>query len=313
MSTQPVLQIIPRTPANPNVSKVLGRFADLIDETVNFGSHVLKWHLESAQGGDENVPITLSFRHILELLDAVSINIRNSLVDPSKLLLRGALECYFGVAYMLKADTKRRAMAFMASYVNQRLKTYRKLDPTTQQGKEFRRLLKKDPIAANMIISIPTPVVQAAIANLETLLKKPAYKDANDEYNRLKKTNSKNPYWYSLYGGPSNIEKLADHLNMQASYHILYRQWSNSTHGTDIIQGNISRSPSGETSIHQLRLPKEPEVLTVLAVSIALKLFRLFIARYAPHKSTEYKSWYTREIRPTYLRLTRDKIIKIEL
>jgi hypothetical protein len=313
MSTQPVEEIIPRNPSNPELSKVLGRFADLIDETINFGSHVLKWHLESARGGDETAPITLSFRHILELLDAVSINIRNSSVDPCKLLLRGALESYFGVAYILETDTERRAMAFMATYVNQRLKTYRKLDPTTQQGKEFRSVLKKDHLGASMVISIPTPVIEAAIANLESLVKKAAYKDAHAEYNRLKKANSKNPYWYSLYGGPTNIEKLADHLNMQAFYHILYRQWSSSTHGTDIIQGNISRSSTGQTEILQLRLPKEPQALTVIAVSIALKLFRLFIERYALEKSSEYKSWYTKEIQATYLLLTKDKIIQIKI
>jgi hypothetical protein len=313
MPTQPVQEVIPRNPSSPEVSKVLGKFADLIDETVNFGSHVLKWHLESARGGDETAPITLSFRHILELLDAVSINIRNSSVDPCKLLLRGALESYFGVAYILETDTERRAMAFMATYVNQRLKTYRKLDPTTQQGKEFRKLLKKDPIGASMVISIPTATIQAAIANLESLVKKPAYQNAHNEYARIRKAGSKNPYWYSLYGGPTNIEKLADHLNMQAVYHILYRQWSSSTHGTDIIQGNISRSSTGQAEILQLRLPKEPQLLTLLAVSIALKLFRLFIERYSPEKSAEYKSWYTKEIQAIYLRLTKDKIIQLKI
>jgi hypothetical protein len=313
MPTQPVQEVISRNPSSHEVSKVLGRFADLIDETVNFGSHVLKWHLESARGGDDTAPITLSFRHILELLDAVSINIRNSSLDPCKLLLRGALESYFGVAYILETDTKRRAMAFMATYVNQRLKTYRKLDPTTQQGKEFRSLLKKDPLATTMVISIPTTAIQAAIANLENLEKKPAYKDAYKEYDRVRKAGSKNPYWYSLYGGPSNIEKLADHLNLQAFYHILYRKWSSSTHGTDIIEGNISRSSTGQVEILQLRLPKEPEVLTVLAVSIALKLFRLFIEHYAPEKSSEYTSWYQKEIQAIYLRLTKNKIIQIEI
>jgi hypothetical protein len=93
---------MPTTPAvkyasdNQELLKTLGRFADLIQETVNFGTHVLEWELGSAPGGDETAPITLSLRHILELLDSVSINIRNACVDPCKLLLRGALESFFG-------------------------------------------------------------------------------------------------------------------------------------------------------------------------------------------------------------------------
>lgn len=313
MSTQPIEEVIPRTPSSAEVSKVLGRFADLIEETVNFGSHVLKWHLEAARGGDETAPVTLSLRHILELLDCVSINIRHSSAEPCKLLLRGALESYFSVAYILEADTKRRAMAFMAVYANQRLKGYRKLDPTTQQGKEFQNLLKEDRIAGNMVISIPPSLVQSSIANLESLLKKPDYKDANAEYQRLKKAGMKNPYWYSLYGGPTNIEKLAEHLQLAAMYHILYRQWSSSTHGTDIIQGKISRSSTGQTEILQLRLPTEAQVLTVLAVSIALSIFQLFIRHYSAERSVDYKNWYTMEIRATYMRLTEDKIIQIKL
>jgi len=174
-------------------------------------------------------------------------------------------------------------------------------------------LLKKDRIAANMIISIPSSLIQSSITNFENLLKKPDYKDANAEYQRVKKASKGNPYWYSLYGGPTSIEKLADYLKLTAMYHILYRQWSSSTHGTDIIQGKISRSSTGQTEILQLRLPTEAQVLTVLAVSIALELFQLFIRHYSRERSSDYKNWYTNEIRATYLRLTQDKIIQIKI
>jgi hypothetical protein len=313
MPTQPIEEILPLSKSEPEISNVLGRFGNLIDEAVYFGTHVLKWHLESTRGGDETVPVTLSFRHILELLYCVSLNIRRSLVDPCKLLLRGALESFFGVAYILEADTNRRSMAFMATYANQRMKTYRKLDPSTDQGKEFARLIKKDRIAANMVLTVPPSLVRSSIANLESLLKRPEYKDANAEYQRMRKTGTKNPYWYSLYGGPKNVEKLADHLGLVAMYHILYRQWSSSTHGTDIIHGKISQSETGHGAILQLRLPTEAQTLTVLAVSLALELYQLFINRYAPDKANVYKSWYKKEIRPVYVRLTGEKIILIKL
>jgi hypothetical protein len=310
---------MPTTPAvkyasdNQELLKTLDRFADLVQETVNFGTHVLDWELGSTSGGDETAPITLSLRHILELLDSVSINIRNSCIDPCKLLLRGALESFFGVAYILETDTTRRAMAFMATYSNQRLRTYRRFDQTSEQGKEYRNLLKKDRLAGDMIVSVPPSLVKSAIANLESLLTKPAYKEANAEYQKQKKSGSGNPYWYSLHGGPKNIEKLADHLKLQAMYHILYRQWSSASHGTDIIQGKISAQSEGQAAILQLRLPTDAQVLTSLAVTIGLELFQAIIKHYVPARMDDYRAWYTIEIREVYLRLSQGKIIQIKV
>ena len=309
MPTTPAVKYVPE---NPEVLKTLGKFADVIQETVNFGTHVLEWELSSASGGDETIPITLSVRHILELLDTVSVNIRNSCVDPCKLSLRGALESFFGVAYILETDTTRRAMAFMATYANQRLRTYRRFDQTTEQGKEFRNLLKKDRLAGDMAISLPPSLVKSAIGNLESLLRKPEYKGANAEYQKQKKAGSSNPYWYSLYGGPKNIEKLADHLKLSAMYHILYRQWSSATHGTDIIQGKISARAGGQAAILQMRLPTEAQVLTLLAVTIGLELSQIVIKHYVPDRMSDYRSWYTKEIRAVYMRLTQGKIIRID-
>jgi hypothetical protein len=310
MPTTPALKY---APDNPELLKTVGRFADLIQETVNFGTHILEWGLGSASGGDETAPIALSVRHILELLDSVSINIRNSSVDPCKLLLRGALESLFGVVYILEADTTRRSMAFMATYANQRLKTYRKFDLTSEQGKEYRSLLKKDRLAGDMIISIPPTLVKTAVANLESLLKKPEYKEANAEYHKQKKAGSGNPYWYSLYDGPKNIEKLADHLKLSAMYHILYRQWSSASHGTDIIQGKISARSEGQAAVLQFRLPTDAQVLTSIAVTLGLELFQTVIKHYVPDRMDDYRAWYTKEIRAVYLRITQGKIIQIEV
>ena len=308
MPTKPA---IPTTLDSPEVLQTLGRFADLVEETVNFGTHVLQWHLNSATGGDQTIPITLSLRHILELLDCVSINLRHSCVDPCKLLLRGVLESFFAIAYIVESDTSRRAMAFMAAYAHQRIRTYKRFDVSTEQGRDFLNLLKQDRLASHMAISLPPSVVQSATANMESLLEEPEYKDAIAEYLRRKRAGTGNPYWYSLYGGPRNIEKLADHLKLSGIYHILYRQWSSATHGTDIIQGKITRTETGKGAIRQIRLPTDAQVLTALAVSFGLEVFRAVIIHSAPQRMKDYQAWYVTEIRDLYMRLSGDAIIQI--
>lgn len=310
MPTVPAVQYVPE---DPGILKTLSRFADAIQETVNFGTHVLEWELTSTLGGDENAPITLSTRHILELLDSVSINIRNSSVDPCKLLLRGALESFFGVAYMLEADTERRSMAFLAAYANQQLKLYRRLDASSEPGKEFENLVKKDRVAGGMKFTFPPQLVESSILNLENLLRKPKYKEANAEYQRLKKGRSGTPYWFSLYGGPKNIEKLAEHLDLSALYHLLYKQWSNAVHGMDIIQGKIASRPDGKAALLQFRLPTDAQAMTSLAIAIGLELYQTAIKYYVPDRLNDFRSWYTLEIHPVYVRISGDKIIQVEL
>ena len=311
--TMPTKPVIPTSIDNPEVAATLGRFADLIDEAVNFGTHVMEWHLKSATGGDRTLPITMSLRHGIELLDSVAVSIRSSCVDPCKLLLRGLLETLFSTAYILESDTTRRAMAFMTTYVNQNLKTYRKFQLTSDQGRQFQELINKDRLASNMEMKLPPSIVDASIANLEQLLSRPEYHEANAHYLKLRKGRTTNPPWYSFYGGPKNLEQLADHLKLPAIYDILYRQWSGAAHGTDIIQGNISSSSSGHASIHQIRLPSNAQTLTLIAVSLALELFRAVIKQCVPDKIVDYQSWYANEIRPVYMQLTGDKIINVEL
>jgi len=314
MPTNPILDIIPRNIENEEVTTALRQFSSTVDEIVNFGSHILKWCLDAATGGDENLPLFLSLRHILELIDSISINIRESSVFPCKLLLRGVLESYFGATYMLedKSKTKKRAMAFMICYVNRRLNIYKKLIPSTDANKNFIKKIEDDRLVGKAKIGNPPKILNSLIANLDGLLKKPSYKRANDEFQRFKKSGRRDPYWYSLYDGPKNLEELANHLKLSGLYHVLYRHWSEAVHGTDIIEGKIFRDISGQGGIIQLRLPGDAQVITSLTLSIACDLFKLYVQYFVPETLPDYTTWYMQEIRDINLRLIGSPIIQVK-
>ncbi len=308
MPTKPA---IPIALENSDVLRILAQFSDLVAEIVRFGTVVLKWHLDAASGGDETIPITLSLRHILELLDSVSINLKESCVDPCKILLRAALESFFTIAYITETDSNRRAMAYMVGYAHQKIRTYRSFVPATDEGRRFQKSIQGDRLASKMELSVSPDMVESAIANLESLVVKPLYKEANAEYERCKRARKGVPYWYSLYNGPTSIEMLAEHLKLSAFYHMLYRQWSATAHGTEIIQGNISRTETGKGAIRQIRLPTEAQVLTVLATSVGLEVIRAVISYSTPEKLADYRLWYSTEIREAYSRLAGDSIIHV--
>ena len=312
MPTLPIKELLPEI--DPGVKSNLNQFGALIDEAINFGTHVLTWHMQTAKGADEIAPVTFSFRHILELLGATSTCVKSSYVDLCRVLLRALLESLLGLAYILREDSVRRGFAFLAVEAYQRLKQMRALDKSTPARKTLEQKLAKDTVAPGFTAEIPQEMVKESIARTEAFLQTPGPKAALSEFRRIKSKNkNSNPNWYSLYDGPQNLEQLADALGYQSMYQFFYKYWSKSTHGVDVIQGNLVRSISGRAAVVQLRLPKEAQSITQISITFALHTIRLMIDAYCPEKRQDYAKWYIAEMRDPFLQLCNEEFIKIRM
>ena len=307
---EPLDPFIPRQIEDKELEKILNAFSWGLDRVVDFGSSLIKWDVETARGQDDNLPITLSLRHFLELIDGTSILIKKASVDPSKLLLRGALETYFGLEYIFEKDTKQRCMSFLVWHAHKKLKTYKRLDSSTQQGKQLEQEIKKDDLLSDF--SLPMiPRLAAAIDNLESMLRLPLYQQAEAEYQRLIGQGEKNPAWYRLFNGPSSIDELAKRLNLSSFYEVIYRDWSGPTHGTDILQGKIFRNATDTVDFVQIRYPKDAQSVVSWGITLSIRMFQTFIDNRLPDKKNEFKKWYL-TIRELYQRVTsKEQIINI--
>jgi len=312
MVTKPVEEFIPRKIEDPKLSEILNQFAALIDETVNFGSHVFKWCFTSIPGGDENIPIFLSYRHIFELIDSISFLVKHSCIEPCKILLRAIFESTFSIEYILEKDTERRGMDFMVWNNHQELKILRRSDPDDQMYKEFRKKLEGSKVLGNL--KLPDfPHIKEEIAKKREILKKPRYIESQREFKRFKRKEGRAPrWWFSLHNGPKNIEKLAEHLGKLDRYIILYKQWSAVVHGRDIIRGKISIDESGKVAVWQIRSPRDAQSVTEFAVSFALANINNFVDKFISNRKQEVSKWYVKEIRDLYLGLLEKEIIKVK-
>jgi len=312
MVTEPIEEFIPRQIEDPKLSEVLNKFSALIDETVNFGSHVFNWCFATIPGGVENIPIFLSYRHIFELIDSVSLLVKHSCIDPCKILLRAIFESTLSIEYILEKDTELRGMDFMVWYYHQELKILRLWDPDDQLYKEFRKKLKGSKMFGNR--ELPDfPLIKEEIVKKREILKKPRYIESQREFLCFKRKEGRAPrWWFSLHNGPRDIEELAEHLGRLDAYIILYKQWSSVVHGIDIIRGKISIDESGRVAVWQIRSPRDAQTITQLAVSFALTNIRNFVDQFIPNKKQEVSKWYVKEIRDLYLGLIEKEIIKVE-
>ena len=297
----PVDDIIPREP-DPKVEELMNKLNIVISKFVDFGSNILKWDTEVKRTEAYNTPIIMSYRHFLELVDAISILIAQSSVDPCKPLLRSMLETYFSLAYMLETDVANRGMSFLVWHIHKQIKAHMRNDSTSEMGKQLRKKLSDDKLTGNLRLP-DDPQSSVKIAALEATHQESAYQQAEQEYQRLRSSNEKNPPWYRFYGGPKNIEEMANHLNLMALYDVVYRRWSGPTHGTDVIVGKASVSADGFAEIFQLRHFGDVQEVAQWTLSLSLRMFKLYIDERLPAKTNDYAAWYL-TIREPFLRIS---------
>ena len=297
MPTKPNEDFIPRNIENSGIQEILDEYSSVLEEVVNFASVVAKWCAEEIHGGEELAPVHLSFRHIFELIDAISVLVKYSCIDPCKVLLRSVFESVLAVKYILGKDIDIRGTDFMTCCWHHEINELRKGDPDDCMHKQLLAIIRKTEYMKDKQLP-EIPNVKERIKILEDHLNSSEYVESEKEYRRLKNAIGRKPNWYSMHGGPANIEGLAEHLELPLEYEILYREWSGLVHGIDIIINNIEVDDSDKSLISQIRLPRDAFDITKRAMQYGLDIIPRFVKYFVPEKTKEARDWYSKEIEP---------------
>jgi len=309
MKYKAVKEILPREQEN-DLKEILSHFSYLIDDAINFGTHLVKWEMNKEREGDEHMPPLLFFRNILELGDAVSTLIKNSSIDACKPILRSLLENLFSLEYLLEKNTPKRALSYIVWHTHKKLNLGKRLTSSTTNGNQLKKEITKDKLLGKTAETFfDHKMILAAKKNSENLLKLPKYISIENEYQRTLQ-NRKNPNWYSLYQGPNNIEQLAKYLELHALYEFIYRGLSGYVHSTNILDGKLVPNKNGSVDIIQIRYPKDAQSITQHTINFLLMAFKAFCNARLPKKKQDYNNWYM-EIRKSHNKLLEKKYINI--
>ena len=305
--TESVENILPRV-LNEEQQKVLNELSDILEEVVNFGTHLIKWDLDQKTGSDERLTCILFLRNLIEEIDSISILTRKSAIDSAKSLLRTALENFFYLEYIFQEDTYNRSMSFLVwDTINQQT-LINKFDLNKEQGKEFKSKLEKDKLLNDFDFTDEKTLEKYREFG-KNLLEHEEYKKVTAEYYRTKNStkSKKNPQWYSLFDGPKNLELLAVSIGYPAIYDAFYRNYSMSTHGNDIIRGKIKITENGKPGIVQIRYPGDLHLVVFNSINIAIMAYIAYCKARLPEKVESFQEWY-KSISPTI-----KKTIKLKL
>ena len=316
MPTKPNLDFIPRDSRDdPILSGILDELSNLVKETVDFASQAIDWCRKNIKEGTEYALVFLIYRHIFEMIDAISVLITQSCIEPCKIFLRCIFEAFLSVEYILEKNMRQRAIGFIVYYRHKEIDILRRWDPKDDSYKEFDSLIKKDKIMNTWVRPV-IPDVEEKLTFLRQTLAEEPFLDAEKDYQKFIKESKKHQpprYWFNLYNGPNNLHDLSRDLGRGALYEVLYRQWSGLVHSGDIIRGKLEVDQSTKIGrFSQLRNPGGCELITFLAVSFAIYTIILFINNFAAEKKPDLDFWYKSEIKDKHTRLLGPKRIIVK-
>lgn len=305
----PVAGLLSREPLSPELEEFLEDLAVMLEQCVNCGTHIFAWCDEKARGGGHHHgSILLLFRHVLEMIDGVSVLVRHSCIDPCQALLRSAMEAELGIEYILEDDTVRRALAYQVAHIHKRIAEHTRNDSNTEAGREFQKVFQEDKIFS--AVKLPPNPSRHAIDRLAKVLATPEYTEVDLEWDRVhlkefKRDRKRLPRWTSLFSGPKTVRQLAKHLKHGAAYEVLYSEWSETLHA-----GGAMSTISGVNEMRSLRNTVNVQHLAAFSTGFILSTMQMLISYYVPERLPEYSSWYKRSIRPLYQGISSEKLLR---
>jgi hypothetical protein len=278
------------------VKQLLDMAVPLLTEVLNYGLSVFARCAYRPAGDDENLPILFVYRHLLEMLDSVIIQVAECAPAPAALQLRAMFDALLTIEYILEDEGKvrERAFAYIHNVQLERRRTYLSLDPGTPQGKAFLDAISGDPYSKDHKPPV-VPDLAERLKEIDEMLEKPELKAAAQAYQIAKKAVGRKPNWYTLYNGPKNLGELARHLKRGAQYEILYKEWAERGHSTDAIDRILIVSADGP-SARGLRDATELESTIDFAITFAVDAARRLIEHYRSGEGKSFAKWYLAEV-----------------
>jgi hypothetical protein len=93
------------------------------------------------------------------------------------------------------------------------------------------------------------------------------------------------PEWYSLFGGPKNVQQLAQQLNVNYLYEFMFRPWSGATHAINNMR-NVYASDDA-VILRPIRHPEGMNSILRSCVVLTIPLALLLFSKYSPQTADD--------------------------
>lgn len=274
--------VLDRHYAEETSETVYGNSLDLIKQLIDEGTNLqVRALVSSPREIPDVVLLGVLFRHSLQLLDSVEILLRRGQAQGARIVLRALLEASWGIEWMLKADTERRAKQFYVLDIRERIELNESYVPGT---KAFESMKVDLPIEQQRELGIDKEAAVVSRANIkknrEHLNEYPDLKLIDDEISRQDRRIGL-LRWFTLFKGPRDYPDLARKLGHGDEYRLVYRSLNDAVHGSN-IQSHISVETQGVAMIPAIRGLEEFRNVLEFTWIAGFRITEMMIEHYRP-------------------------------
>jgi Family of unknown function (DUF5677) len=262
----------------------LYKFSELIKDYSKIGMELINHRMNFKENLRTDYASCFLFRQIIETSDAISELIKIGVINASKPLLRTLLECYFQLSFLFQSDHDRKALQLMYHNEIRKKDYYENLAYSDKDG-SFHQRLKNDKHLKGLDISQEQKEVYIDnIRKINETINVADYEEIKKEYDRIETEKSKLrgkqykvKYWYELFDGPKNAERIMIKLKEVALYEFIYRECSAYSHGEDIIHPNLEPKDEDSLGISAFRDIRQLSTIANNAIMLIERSCLLFL------------------------------------
>jgi hypothetical protein len=272
-------------------------------DAANYGAQVFGRLVETPREGevqDERLAILFSYLTLVEMLDGVEVLVSGAAPVPARLALRTQFEALLTIDFILREDTRRRALAWLVCHLHRRIAIYETHDPKTARGAEYQRDYSEDSFIQN---AASQPVIDSykPVAQVLKMLSLPHLKEAEEEYQRIKSL-KKRRRWYCFHDGPTDLRALAKRCRRGAQYGLLYTEWSGTSHADDLHR-QLVPTKDQTLGVRVIREVSELKTAAHFALTFFIDATLQVMKRYRPQDLPAWRVWYRGRLQEPYTRM----------
>ncbi|MBE3138721.1 MAG: hypothetical protein IMZ63_02765 [Actinobacteria bacterium] len=266
----------------------------LLHELVDYGIDLLD---KCGQYGGSLSDLVVTghfFGHLVNVLDAVEIQLSKGAVLSAAISARSMLETYIYIKWILESDTERRGRQFYVWYLRQRRAFARQFIRGTS---EYEYYMKQHSILPKLNDSEMEKEARKEDADITAILTNKNNNLINQYFDKLKKKKH-DVAWYKPFG-PNSINDMIKQLQLESEYYYFYSYFSNIAHA-----GSFEKRIKfdGKAVLFEpIRNPEGMRTLVSVVVPLVLWTFILIIEKYLPKELNIFTQRYMKHWRKPFL------------
>ena len=292
----------------PELRLTLSKFSAFLDQTVDFGVKILEYETLRTREGDANIICLMLLRNILELGDSISILLKQSSIDPSKILIRSLIENSLQIQYLKDDNFENRGLAYAFCQTKKKEIQIKKMIENTDSNNQFERDLISDRIIKSFSAELNQINLKNQLKNYTDIVNSDHYKVINGEFLKIKGKARTN--WFELFDGPKNIRDLSKSLGLLSLYEMFFKRYSSNVHIDDTFSGKVFQNSNGGTDIIQMRYFKDAQIVTLDSFLILQQFYIEYLSKREIKMQNEFKEWHDL-LKSPLEQLRNNEIIKV--